>query len=140
MAVLSWNVYAGNDNYRGVADEIHRGITDADGSSRAYDVIALYEVTPQWLSALAPALVAYPHRWEVPRLDYYGIAIYSRWPFQTQPSAENTGTMLDVMIQRPDSPAQRQSAQQQPAQRHWRFIAVHTHRRCQLREPPRLLL
>ncbi len=44
------------------------------------DIIALQEITPQWVAALASLERTYPYRKFVPREDPYGIALLSRWP------------------------------------------------------------
>jgi len=45
------------------------------------DIVALVEVDPRWLGELAPSLAAYPARFEVPRADNFGMALYAREPF-----------------------------------------------------------
>jgi len=44
------------------------------------DVVALVEVSDEWLAELAPALTEYPGRVEAPRGDNFGIALYARAP------------------------------------------------------------
>jgi endonuclease/exonuclease/phosphatase (EEP) superfamily protein YafD len=44
------------------------------------DIIALQEITPQWVVALEPLAPSYPYRKVIPRDDPYGIALLSRWP------------------------------------------------------------
>jgi len=44
------------------------------------DLIALQEITPEWVAALEPLARKYPHRKFMPRDDPYGIALLSRWP------------------------------------------------------------
>jgi endonuclease/exonuclease/phosphatase (EEP) superfamily protein YafD len=51
-------------------------------ASQQPDVIVLQEVTPEWAAALAQ-LAGYPHMRLVPRSDPYGIALLSRWPFES---------------------------------------------------------
>ncbi len=46
------------------------------------DVIVLQEVTPAWTAALS-RLAAYPHAYTLPRSDPYGIAMLSRWKFES---------------------------------------------------------
>ncbi len=43
------------------------------------DVLVVLEVDPAWLSALASVTAAYPHRFEHPLDNRYGMAIYSRF-------------------------------------------------------------
>ncbi|MCB9550134.1 MAG: endonuclease/exonuclease/phosphatase family protein [Myxococcales bacterium] len=47
------------------------------------DVVGLVEVDDRWLAALAPALARYPHRLAETRDDNFGLALYSRLPFQS---------------------------------------------------------
>jgi endonuclease/exonuclease/phosphatase (EEP) superfamily protein YafD len=50
------------------------------------DIIALQEITPQWVAALEPLAQTYPYRKLMPRDDPYGIALLSRWPIdEVQP-------------------------------------------------------
>lgn len=42
------------------------------------DVVALVEVSPEWLAQLAPALGGYRGRIEAPRDDNFGLALYAR--------------------------------------------------------------
>lgn len=46
------------------------------------DVVVLQEVTPAWAAALAQ-LAEYPYLRLLPRSDPYGIALLSRWPFES---------------------------------------------------------
>ena len=46
------------------------------------DVIAVYEVTPAWERRLWDGLREYSYRCVEPRADNYGIALYSRLPFE----------------------------------------------------------
>ena len=46
------------------------------------DIVVLQEVTSAWATALG-ALPGYPHRRILAREDPYGIAVLSRWPFET---------------------------------------------------------
>ena len=48
------------------------------------DVIGLLEVTPAWLPALERIRRSHPHHVEVPRVDAFGMALYSRIPFQRE--------------------------------------------------------
>ncbi len=44
------------------------------------DVVVLQEVSRRWLSELTPFRERYPHKVELPRSDYFGIALYSKYP------------------------------------------------------------
>lgn len=46
------------------------------------DILFLCELTPDWLTALAPALAAYPHRFVAADPGYYGTGLFARWPLQ----------------------------------------------------------
>jgi endonuclease/exonuclease/phosphatase (EEP) superfamily protein YafD len=46
------------------------------------DIVALQEITPQWMTALEPLARQYPYRKFMPRDDPYGIALLSRWPIE----------------------------------------------------------
>ncbi len=44
------------------------------------DVVAMQEYTFRWAGDLTQLHDRYPHRFELPREDDYGLALYSRWP------------------------------------------------------------
>lgn len=46
------------------------------------EIIGLIEVDEAWLKALRPGLLAWPHRFEIPRDDNFGLALYSKRPFE----------------------------------------------------------
>ena len=48
--------------------------------SRAADVVAVLEVSPEWAAAIDSLADVYPHRFIEPRLDNFGAAVLSRWP------------------------------------------------------------
>ena len=69
LRVLELNVLTENMSY----DRVRALIAETQP-----DVIGLVEVDRGWLEALAPALVEYPGRIEVPRSDHFGLALYAR--------------------------------------------------------------
>jgi endonuclease/exonuclease/phosphatase (EEP) superfamily protein YafD len=71
--VLLANVMTSNTQY----DKVRRLIR-----SENPDVIAALEVSEIWMKELAAALEDYPHVISRPRSDNFGIAVYSRFPFQ----------------------------------------------------------
>lgn len=65
--------------------QMDSGAHDAVGSylaSSDADVIALLEVDDGWVRALEPRLAAWPHRHLEPSGDFFGIALYSRFPIR----------------------------------------------------------
>jgi endonuclease/exonuclease/phosphatase (EEP) superfamily protein YafD len=65
------------------------------------DVIVLQEVTPAWAAALT-RLTAYPHAYTLPRSDPYGIAMLSRWRFESIEPLDLAGDgipSLDAVVQ-----------------------------------------
>lgn len=69
LRLLLLNV--GDNNHQ--AEAVVSLIRDADA-----DVLALVEVDERWLAALEPVLAPYVGRYERPRADAYGMALYSR--------------------------------------------------------------
>jgi endonuclease/exonuclease/phosphatase (EEP) superfamily protein YafD len=69
VRVLLLNVLSSNARF----DDVRRLIADTNP-----DIIALSEIRQNWLDELAPALSAYPHRNEHPRIDNFGLALYAR--------------------------------------------------------------
>ena len=45
------------------------------------DIVFLQEISPQWLAALESIQKDYPFHYAEPRHDNFGIAVYSRLPF-----------------------------------------------------------
>jgi endonuclease/exonuclease/phosphatase (EEP) superfamily protein YafD len=72
LRVVTVNAWFMNDDRAALVGWLNR--TDAD-------IIALQEITPQWVTALEPLARRYPYRKFMPRDDPYGIALLSRWPF-----------------------------------------------------------
>lgn len=58
------------------------------------DLVALQEVSPAWVDALAATLPAYPHRQLLPRNDPYGIGVLSRLPLRQVTALDLAGDGL----------------------------------------------
>jgi len=74
IRLLVFNVLSSNSRYTEVQDYLEK--SDAD-------VVGLLEVSPDWVKAMAPLHDIFPHRYELPRTDNFGIAVYSRIPIET---------------------------------------------------------
>ena len=98
VTLLLANVYAGNDRYEELLTLIDE--------SRA-DIVVLQETTPNWLANVEPALVDYPHRLTIPRVDPFGIGIFSRRPLLSTNVIDSPPLglpTLDVTVQLADRP------------------------------------
>ncbi len=62
------------------------------------DIIALQEITPQWVLALEALARTYPYRKVIPREDPYGIALLSRWPIDAVQSIDFAGDGLPSLV------------------------------------------
>jgi len=71
LRVLVSNVEQTNPDHRAVAELI---------AAARPDLVALVEVDRTWLDALGPSLDGLDHAVEVPRSDWFGVALRSRWP------------------------------------------------------------
>ncbi len=79
LRVLSANLLA----FNGETEDLVAEVVDA-----AADVVLLQEFTPAWQAAFRRALDAtHPHRFELPRPDTFGNAVFSRRPFVEPPRA-----------------------------------------------------
>ncbi|MEC9070770.1 MAG: endonuclease/exonuclease/phosphatase family protein [Myxococcota bacterium] len=74
LKVLSLNVHMTQRHFGGV-DELL--------ALEKPDLVMLVEVDQGWIEGLEASLEAYPHRYESPRSDFLGLAIYSRRPLRT---------------------------------------------------------
>lgn len=75
LRVLSQNVLMSNPQIQAVID--HVMASDAD-------VVVFAETDQRWIDGLAPLATRYPYRIEVPRPDFFGIALFSRIPWTSQ--------------------------------------------------------
>lgn len=73
LQVTSFNVHLENNRLA----EVEAWLTRTDS-----DVVALLEVTPEMAPLLAHLKLRYPHAWVEPRVDAFGVAVFSRWPVQ----------------------------------------------------------
>ncbi len=62
------------------------------------DIIALQEITPQWMTSLEPLARAYPYRKFIPRDDPYGIALLSRWPIDDVQPLDFAGDGMPSLV------------------------------------------
>jgi endonuclease/exonuclease/phosphatase (EEP) superfamily protein YafD len=74
LKVVHANVLARNDKYQRLIDFI---------AEEDPDMIFLQEVTEEWVAGTASLKSGYPHFYAEPRADNYGIAVYSRIPFES---------------------------------------------------------
>jgi endonuclease/exonuclease/phosphatase (EEP) superfamily protein YafD len=72
LRILVANVYTANRRH-----DIVNALIDYEDA----DLVLLMEVNGPWLAALEDSLNSYPHRVERPRDDNFGIALYSRVPW-----------------------------------------------------------
>jgi endonuclease/exonuclease/phosphatase (EEP) superfamily protein YafD len=79
------------------------------------DIIALQEITPQWVTALEPLARTYPYRKFMPRDDPYGIGLLSRWPIDDVQPMDFAGDGMPSLVANIDVPGRR-----------LRVIALHT--------------
>jgi endonuclease/exonuclease/phosphatase (EEP) superfamily protein YafD len=92
LRVVSANLFSGNGDPEKALDFLRT--CDAD-------VMACYEVTPAWERRLTESLPDYPYRRVEPQAGNFGIAIYSRLPFESVElhslSAGNPAIGLEVI-------------------------------------------
>lgn len=69
LDLIAANVHSGNDDPAACAAAL---------AAAGAEVVAVIEITPGWLPALAPLRAAYPVHRELPREDNFGIALYAR--------------------------------------------------------------
>lgn len=75
MRVVYFNVNTANTRYADTITFLEH--LDAD-------LVLLLEVDPSWLAALKILESRYPHSVAEPRVDNFGIALFSRWPIMTK--------------------------------------------------------
>jgi endonuclease/exonuclease/phosphatase (EEP) superfamily protein YafD len=73
LAVLSVNVRWSNDSYARLLDIVDKENPDA---------VVVVELTPAWREGLARLDAQYPYKRLAPRLDAYGVGLWSRYPFE----------------------------------------------------------
>ena len=73
VRLLQINVHTANRQHEAVENLV---------ADRKPDILALLEVNERWLEALAGLHRHYPHRIERPQNDNFGIALFSRFPFE----------------------------------------------------------
>lgn len=74
IKLLHANVYSGNDQYSRLLELV---------DDEQPDIIFLQEVSPPWLRATRPLQNDYPFFYAEPRLDNFGIAVFSRMAFDS---------------------------------------------------------
>ncbi len=72
VSVLFSNVLSSNTNHQALLDLIKR---------EQPDIVTLTEITDEWLSDLHVMEAEYPYAYKHPRKDNFGMAIYSKQPF-----------------------------------------------------------
>lgn len=78
FTILHSNVYTGNINFEGFVDLVTR---------ENPDVFVIQEVNKNWISAIHKLEDVYKHVHSVPREDNFGIAIFSKHPFESVETA-----------------------------------------------------
>ncbi len=91
LRCLVTNVHTANTQYDRVIDCIRR---------ERPDVFAALEVSDRWMSALGALSDDYPHRRAVPRSDNFGIALFSRFPFETATIEEHGEAAVPSIVAR----------------------------------------
>ena len=74
LKLILANVHASNDEYQRLVDFI---------SEEDPDMVFLQEITEDWVTGTASLLKDYPYFYAEPRADNFGIAAYSRIPFDS---------------------------------------------------------
>jgi endonuclease/exonuclease/phosphatase (EEP) superfamily protein YafD len=75
LRVATINVHTANRDHAAVVESV---------LAWSPDIVGLIEVDQGWLEALAPLHEKYPYRVERPQDDNFGIALFSRFPLQTE--------------------------------------------------------
>lgn len=75
ITIVSANVYAPNNNYKQALDVI---------TQENPDIIVLTETDEHWIENVSSLENTYPYSLKHPRSDFFGMAIYSKIPFQPQ--------------------------------------------------------
>ena len=93
LTVLGVNVEADNDEHA----ELLASIAQSNP-----DVVLVVEFTDRWGEHLAPLADAYPHQFRRPRFDRFGIALFSRYPFESVADLElGPTTAIDARLRTP---------------------------------------
>ena len=93
VSFLAVNVAARNDEYAGLLETIARANAD---------VVVLVEFTRRWSERIAVLSKDYPHQARFPRDDAFGIALLSRYPFETADEvALGPSSAIDARLQTP---------------------------------------
>ena len=74
LKLLHANVYSNNTEYERLVDLV---------AAESPDMIFLQEMTPEWVAGLASLLEDYPYAYAEPRIDNFGIAAFSKIPFDS---------------------------------------------------------
>jgi len=96
IALLSANVLFKNHSATRLLEIVH------DASP---DVVLLVEYTPEWADMVGELRAAYPHHFEQPRSDPYGIALFSRYELDDVASfALGDTTAVEASVRTPRGP------------------------------------
>ena len=74
IRILHANILVSNDS----SDRFFMAVTKADP-----DIVVMQEATPEWLSSLGSLDSIYPYKLVESRNDPFGIALYSKYPFES---------------------------------------------------------
>jgi endonuclease/exonuclease/phosphatase (EEP) superfamily protein YafD len=89
ISVVTANAWFANSDHAALVAWLDR--SDAD-------VIALQEITAEWVRSLEPLARKYPYRTLLPRDDPYGIALLSRWPMGDVQSVDFAGDGVPSLV------------------------------------------
>ncbi|MEZ0260874.1 MAG: endonuclease/exonuclease/phosphatase family protein [Alphaproteobacteria bacterium] len=73
VSIISANIFMGSGDYSATIKML---------DEYKPDIFVALEVDDAWMKGLKEIEAEYPHRLQVPRDDYFGMAIYSRFPFE----------------------------------------------------------
>jgi endonuclease/exonuclease/phosphatase (EEP) superfamily protein YafD len=96
IKLLAANVYFRSRSAQGLLDLVR---------SESPDVVLLVEYTPAWSASVDELRAAYPYRLEGPGTGAYGIALFSRLPFDSaEPFRLGITTAIEAVVRTPAGP------------------------------------
>ena len=73
LTVMHSNVHTSNNQYQKLIDLVH---------AESPDLLVTQEVNKRWITELQKLSTRYPYQYTVPRQDNFGIALFSKHPFE----------------------------------------------------------
>lgn len=96
LTILGVNVQFDNDAYAGLLESI---------AQVQPDVLVVVEFTKPWRERIAGIAASYPYRFERPRADAYGVAVWSRYPLDPAAAFDlGSATAVDAVVETPRGP------------------------------------